>query len=371
MDLADGLAVSVSQGAADPEWDAFVLHAPGGRHEQTSMWGQVKAVEGWRPIRGVLRRDGKIVAGFQMLSRALSPFGLAAYATKAPLLADGCPGLVEPLSQALHRAVKEYCVSALIVNPPLGGNYTTDHLKAAGFHRNHLVNVKDATYEIDLQQDIGHLLQRMRQNRRKNIRKGLRGNRLSFHEGDEAELKIFYGLMCETCRRQGVAPNPGWEALSRMWRLFHHKGYLRMFLATLDGEYVSGILVIPFGERAFFWKTGWSGSHGKLHPNDMLHWEIMQWAKRRGHRFMDFVGIESWALESNSASKHWPPYRLKSSSFYKMGFGGRVVRLPASYIYIPHPAQRMIYALAFSSLCRRTTSTAITAIRRIRRRCKR
>jgi len=371
LSFTEDLAVTFSQGETDPDWDEFVRGVPGGQHEQTCLWAQVKAVDGWKAVRTVFRQDGRIVAGYQMLWRPMSPFGHVAYVTQGPLLSDDCTGLATQLSLSLCKAAREYGISALIVNPPRDGNYTTENLDAAGFRPNHLVRVIDTTYELDLRKSSDELLQGMRESRRKNIRRGLRSGRLAFHEGHEAELRIFHDLMCATCRRQSVIPNPDWRSLSAMWQLYRPKSCLHLFFIALDGEHVSGGLVITFGERASFWKMGWSGNHAKLRPNDILHWEIICWAKRQGYRFLDLMGIASKALEIDAGLTVPSKEFMKSPSFYKMGFGGRIVKLPKSCVYVDNPVLRIVYALAFSRFCRQAMLTTLSVIPKLHRRCKR
>ncbi len=77
--------------------------------------------------------------------------------------------------------------------------------------------------------------------------------------------------MLETCRRQGVSPNPPSEdVLKTMWQLFHPKGYLRLFFLQHRDELVSGGLAVTLGDRFLFWKIGWSGKHGNMKPNEAL-----------------------------------------------------------------------------------------------------
>src|SRR5437660_780880 len=81
------LRISVSTSRLDPEWDAFVDRAPGGHHLQTSLWAQVKATQGWWPIRLRLQRAGELVGGCQLLLRSVWK-GTIAYCPRGPVMAD-------------------------------------------------------------------------------------------------------------------------------------------------------------------------------------------------------------------------------------------------------------------------------------------
>jgi hypothetical protein len=92
--------VTLSDAERDDAWDAFVETAPGGHHVQTSRWGQVKAVLGWRAVRAIVRQDGEIVAGCQLLIRGAGPFGTLAFAPRSPLARQPSTALTCP-----HRLV--------------------------------------------------------------------------------------------------------------------------------------------------------------------------------------------------------------------------------------------------------------------------
>jgi lipid II:glycine glycyltransferase (peptidoglycan interpeptide bridge formation enzyme) len=110
-------------------------------------------------------------------------------------------------------------------------------------------------------------------------------------------------------------------------------GHAQIFLAEYSGRPLSAALVIAFGDVVSYKRGGWSGEHGDLHPNELMHWAAMQWAKHEGYRCYDFEGIE------------WRPGDggLSSVSTFKMGFGGQVVLLPSAYEHIDNPVLRRAY----------------------------
>jgi lipid II:glycine glycyltransferase (peptidoglycan interpeptide bridge formation enzyme) len=73
------LDVVVDEASLHPEWDDWLAAAPGGHHLQTSRWGCVKVGTGWRASRILLRRDGTLVGGCQLLVRAVPVLGALAY----------------------------------------------------------------------------------------------------------------------------------------------------------------------------------------------------------------------------------------------------------------------------------------------------
>src|ERR687889_2452997 len=70
------------------EWDGWLWGSPGGGHVlQSYEWGEFKRRLGWRPIRLVLERDGKVVGLGQFLAYNTAPVpGLLMYCSKGPWL---------------------------------------------------------------------------------------------------------------------------------------------------------------------------------------------------------------------------------------------------------------------------------------------
>src|SRR5215831_9968162 len=63
--------------AVDAEWDGFLAASPLGHFQQCSLWALAKNAEGWKPLRMVLRKQGRLAGGFQILWRRtrLGPIG--------------------------------------------------------------------------------------------------------------------------------------------------------------------------------------------------------------------------------------------------------------------------------------------------------
>lgn len=77
----------------DPEWDRFVGTLSGRVHMQSIIWSAFKATGAWSPIRAILRRNGSIVGGAQVLVRQL-PFGFTiARVPQGPITSNCDPEL--------------------------------------------------------------------------------------------------------------------------------------------------------------------------------------------------------------------------------------------------------------------------------------
>jgi lipid II:glycine glycyltransferase (peptidoglycan interpeptide bridge formation enzyme) len=337
------LEVFEEETISNPQWDDFLAGNPHGQFQQSSVWAQFKREEGWLPLRILLRRDGAIIAGFQILWRPVRLLGRIGYVSKGPLFPPDDSELCDLLIHEITRRSKAHNIKALIVQPPDGYAYLSNHLETRGFLRNYAIGTYDATSKVDLKKRVVELENALRRKTRKHIRVGLEKG-VEVYEGDEASLVPFYDLMLKTCARRKVAPNPAnMEILRAMWKALRPKGMVRLFLARVGSRKVSGLLVIVFGDCASLWKFGWSGTDGDHHPNEVLYWHAIRWAQSHGYRTCELVGINAAVAKALLDGNAIPEQIARSSSFFKLGFGGEVQLLPRSLIYFQSPIAARLY----------------------------
>jgi peptidoglycan pentaglycine glycine transferase (the first glycine) len=334
----------------DQEWDRCLENAPSGQYEQTSFWARAKAYEGWRPVRILFRKDSKILAGCQILKKSVLLLGSIGYIMKGPVVFDADRIGVDYIISTIVAIIKKYHISAVIVQAPDNDRLISERLPKRSFLKNYLHEVTNATLMLDLSKDVDVLFAEMKRQKRQNISHGARSG-ITITQGTERELSAFFSFLTETCRRQNTKPNPYSEQyLRHIWNVLHPLGRMKLFIAGLESEKISGILAICFGQGVWLWKFGWAGKYGKLRPNELLFWEVIQWAKKEGYRSLDFVGID--INVANKLSESEPAEDLlRTPTFFKLGFGGKVRVLQGDKIYIANPILRSIYKAKYPQSC--------------------
>jgi lipid II:glycine glycyltransferase (peptidoglycan interpeptide bridge formation enzyme) len=205
-----------------------------------------------------------------------------------------------------------------------------------------------ATTVVDLDSEPDALLAKMRSKTRYNVRLAQRKG-IVIREGSRADMGTFHRLLTLTGERQSFTPN-GLSYFDAMWDILAPGDHIKLFLAELDGEAVSAILITAFGDTAVYKRGGWSGQHGSSHPNELLHWEAMLWAKTTGYRRYDFDGIDPVAVQAIESGEPVPADISDAVVRFKLGFGGRVLMLPNYYVYIRNPLLRWCFIKAFPKL---------------------
>jgi peptidoglycan pentaglycine glycine transferase (the first glycine) len=318
--------ISVSTSRLDAEWDAFVEGAPGGHHLQTSLWAQVKAAQGWSPIRLRLKQDGELVGGCQLLLRSVR-IGTIAYCPRGPVTADPDQAALGIVLDALAELALRRRILYVKVQPPAGRGDVEPALRERRFTASDLPAAPVATVRVDLRRTPEEILAGMRATSRRHVRNAIRDG-IEIRSVGAAGLGAFAALIAKTSERQGFAPYPV-DHYAEILRQFGPRAEL--LLAERNGEVLSGALVVGFGDSVIYKMGAWSGEHATLTPNELLHWRAMQWARDRGYRYYDLDGINEDVARAIVAGDGVPQLGRRGTTNFKLGLGGDVTLFPRAY----------------------------------------
>jgi len=350
--IEGGLATAwISTSITDRAWDDFLQSTPLGHFQQSSMWASVKAGEGWRPVRVLIRQDERIIGGFQILSR---PRGWLreGFLNKGPVYGRDEAGLLEWLIQLVARVVKTEGIDLLLSQTPDADQALDARQAAHGYAPDALTRIITATLCVPLGAQLPPVETRMRKTIQQEARQAARRGTV-VREGGEADLGAFFAMMCVTCRRQNTQPNPATEeSLRRLWNAFHARGLVRLTIADCDGKPTAGVFAIRFGNRVTQWKKGWNEEFREKHPNTLLTYESIRWAEQQGAALYDFVGVDR--PFARSIVEGVPPEKglLASRYFFMMGFGSEAKLLPLGRVLIRNRVFRGAYRAALPALFR-------------------
>jgi peptidoglycan pentaglycine glycine transferase (the first glycine) len=338
------LAAMQCRQPGDARWDSFLAESHLGHFYQTSMWARTRMLDGWQPLIMVITLDDAIVGGFQVLTRTKSRIGKIGLVLKGPVVNSHDAPVIDFVMKTLKSTARTNRIKALIVQPPDRDQGMTDFLMKSDFSPSHLEHtIKNNTVVIDLRGDEESLFKAMKSKKRQNIRTATRSG-VIVREGNREDLGTFFRFMLETCRRQHVSPSPSSEKfLEQMWDIFSPTGNIKLFVSEYNREVLSCLLVVPFGDTAYLWKFGWSGKHPKLFPNEIVYWEILKWAKTNGHCYADLGAIGKELANVMWDGQAITDERTKTYSYYKLSFGGEVVRLTEGFVYFYNPLLRRAY----------------------------
>jgi lipid II:glycine glycyltransferase (peptidoglycan interpeptide bridge formation enzyme) len=223
----------------------------------------------------------------------------------------------------------------LKLQPPVGASAVGARLEDLGFIASGLGTAPLATVRLDLRQPPEALLAAMRPSLRSNIGKARRKG-VTVRTGTSADLVRFVALVEDTGRRQGFSPYPA-RYYRALWDSFSANGRAVLLLAEREGRPLSAVLLIAWGGIVTYKMGGWSGEREGVHPNELLHWTGIEWARRAGCRWYDLDGINEEVGRAMIEGRDPGAAARQGVTHFKLGFGGEVVVSPGAYDYSPRP----------------------------------
>ncbi|MEN6566041.1 MAG: peptidoglycan bridge formation glycyltransferase FemA/FemB family protein [Smithella sp.] len=328
----------------NPVWDAFLNSTPFGHFYQTSMWAQVRMLDGWDNLVILITINDRIVGGSQILTRSKSYLGKIGLVLKGPVVVSDDLATVNFVINTLKKIARVNKIQALIVQPPNRDKAISNMLSQNDFSANHVDHeIRDNTVVIDLRRDESTIFDAMKHNKRKNIKTALRMG-VRVREGKADDINTFFRFMVDTCNRQQVKPSPSSEKfLVLMWNIFSRTDNIKLFISEYANEIISSLIVVPFGDTVYLWKFGWSGKFSNCRPNEILYWGIFKWAKANGFSFADLDAISPDLADKILKDVKATAEISQTYSYFKVGFGGEVAHLTKGFVYIYNPIVRWAY----------------------------
>lgn len=342
-DLESGQAqVWSGEGLSDPEWDQFLQGTPMGHFQQSSPWAEYKATEGWHSHRTLVKAESGIVGGYQCLWKRV---GLAriGYVVKGPVSRAGDPAITRQLGSLLIRDSKRLGLTLLVAQQPDDVARDATDLDSLGFFRSNPAPVVQATCNIHTHDGLDAIRSRMNKTTRYQVSRAQKKG-VTIREGTEADLPVFFELMLGSCRRQEARPNPATvEALQKIWTSFSRLRATRVTFAICEGKVTAGALCLRFGKRLSLWKKGWNSEFREMYPNDLIYFEICQWAASQGLDLVDHCAFDELAAIEMKKKGSSEGISLRSRDVFILRFGGVPQLLPKSMVYLPNPFVRFAY----------------------------
>ncbi|WP_411969028.1 lipid II:glycine glycyltransferase FemX [Haloferax sp. YSSS75] len=182
------------------------------------------------------------------------------------------------------------------------------------------------TYHVDLTPDHDDLLLSFSRNARRNIRGG-DDEAANISIGGRAELEAILSAVEDRYEEQELGFDVPPEFVCDLYDELPD-GQIRPYVYTVDDEFVSGIIVVQFGETVSRWMGGVRTDRSDwVDANDLIDWRIMTDAKREGCVRYDLVGANNRRL-----NRYKGKYNPKLVTFYQIEHGSLPARA-AAHLY--------------------------------------
>jgi lipid II:glycine glycyltransferase (peptidoglycan interpeptide bridge formation enzyme) len=331
----------------DPCWDRLVGRSPGTDVTQLSAWARVRRQVGFSPLYLFAEGGGRLLGGGQILVRRLPVLGRVGYLAYGPLVAEDAPDPVAvraALVDALERVGRQM-VNGLFVQPPEDAFLVSADLLARGFRRSAAGIAPAGSIRIDLTESLDAIRARFgRRLRSWTNRWADRG--VVVRRGDERDLPLLCALMAHSAAAQGHRPLASTyvEALYRELAPEH----AAIFVGELDGVPLAADLVTRCGDlvRGRISSFDRSGPAARVSLPAAVRWQILQWAKEEGCRWLDFGGLSERTLDILLAGGRRPDAGWPAGDQPKLTFGGTAFRYPPAVEMISSAVLRVVVGVA-------------------------
>jgi lipid II:glycine glycyltransferase (peptidoglycan interpeptide bridge formation enzyme) len=314
---------------------------------QSALWGAFKARFGWKPFAFLVDWAGFGGRPLLALARRLAPGFSFVYVPWGPELPRGFPagGRERTLALAeLARKLRCFFPSGtafIRFDPPW---YTEGAVPSPGspFQRASADIQPPDTALVDLTPDPRDILAAMKPKWRYNIglaeKKGVAVSGQSGALLDEKDIEVFYRLLAETAKRDGIAIH-GMAYYKTLFELCRTDGgaELSLYTASHEGDTLAAIVVLRRGNQAVYLYGASANIKRNLMAPYALQWRAMQDAKAAGCAVYDLFGIPP---------NDDPNHPMAGLYRFKTGFGGRIVHRAGSWDYPYKPLLCALFGLA-------------------------
>ena len=124
----------------------------------------------------------------------------------------------------------------------------------------------------------------------------------------EEDVNKWYKLYLQNMRRVVVPPR-SLRFFQSMWKHMAPLGLMKMMLVERHiggtNELIAGLIFLMHGKRLFYAFAACPAEHFSLRPNDLLHWEGMQWAAQNGFREYDLGEVSDGHVNLARFKSKW------------------------------------------------------------------
>lgn len=333
------------------EWNAFASREPSFSLLQSWEWGEFKEKLGWKVFRIAVQDQGQIIAGAQMLIKPMiANFISVAYIPRGPIGNWQDKRITPLLFSELRRVASVHKAIFLKIEPPqLYDPFIDQMLQVNQFHPSIHTNQPRATIIINLDTSLDEIFQQFRPTTKQRIKCSAEKG-VVIRVGGIDDFPSFYEMMRITGKREGF-PSRTRNYYENEWLSFAGNKHCVLLMATYQDELLAVHMGYRFSNHAAFFHGGSKFDSAKLHPNHLLVWEGVKWAKEQGCKTYDLWGIPAEVGQIVSQG-NVPPKSDRTDGLwgvyqFKRGFSKNIVYYMGAYDYALNP---LIYKMITSKL---------------------
>lgn len=237
--------------------------------------------------------------------------------------------------EILERVVKEYNCLMIKCEPKIERGEKKNKKRGKKFVKGKPLFTK-YNFELDVTKSEEELLKQMKQKTRYNVRLAKRkGVKVEIDNSEEA-FERYLELTKETTKRQGFFAHSE-EYHRKMWKVLREAKMAELVVARYKEKIITTWIVFCHNETMYYPYGASTREHSKLMANNLVMWEVIKLAKRRGMKTLDM-----WGALGPEPDKDDPWYGFHK---FKEGYGARQVTYVGTWDYVARPLLYYLYRL--------------------------
>ena len=330
-------------------WEKFLNQHLPHTFLQTWEWSDFQTQEGSTVYRLGIYENDKL-AGLAFVYKITARRGSFLFCPHGPLIDWSQTEAFNAFIDHLRQLATQEKVDFIRISPLVGPTSKTPTPEAtqmfqkAGFRPAPIHMHPELAWLLDLTPTEEELLQNMKKRTRYSVRKAEKDGVKIETSYDPKDLDKFYQLYQETAVRQHFVPFSQ-KYIQREFEILSAADKIRMFFAHYHNEIVANAMIVFTNGSGFYHHGASNRKYPTIPAAELLQWEAIREAKRRGLKLYNFWGI---------APEDDPKHPWVGLSRFKKGFGG----FPEAYLHAQDLPLTPKYWLNY----------IVETIRRIRRR---
>ena len=316
------MRVSEIEPGSDPRWDEFVAGEPDGHVYQHSGWLRCLQAEYDRPLTGLCAENGAggltgvlpliSTRGVPLLRRSSVVGARVSSLPRTPVagpLARDTDAAAALLEAALERARRQDGARLQIKRAAADLDGLVDGLGGAAWRSTYVVALPDDPEALRFGNSRNH--GRIKWAVNKAAKEGVEVRVAE----DLSDVRAWYPLYLRTMREVVVPPRP-LRLFEAMWRELAPHDLMRLYVAEQRGSMIAGSIVLGLGRTAFYAFNGRLRSALPLRPNEVLQWEAIHDACRRGFERYDLGEVVAGGEGLADFKRKWGADEVQMHRYY-------------------------------------------------------
>ena len=307
----------------EERWDNFIYSHPEGEIYFTNHWLKIIQKEsGEELIRLICFNERNEILGIMPLVTTKGfPFGIGGIATSARLSSLPRTPIGGPLSVSpdvsfllLDEAVKLLnrlpgkILQIKSISDKLGGS--KNKFICVPWRKTYILEIPDdKNAEIRFGNSKNHTKIKTGVNKSKNSGVSLKvSNSIS-------DLKEWHKLFLHTMRFHST-PARSLPFFEELWNSFYETGKMKLFKAVYNNRLIAGSIFFYYNKKVHY---AFNASHRNvltLRPNDLIHWEAIHDAQKKGFQSYDFGEVSNSNTGLADYKKKWGTKSIDLYHYY-------------------------------------------------------